>query len=131
MEFKSYCRFTKHFYLPAKLNILSLSCDYITVLLPAKVFSYLEKFGIGIFNMSAFEYFTNLSDQILSSREEQSPRSQWDFVQLCKSQLIPDPTPNDNDAEIDKYGLVWSKKGEFFLHFIGFCVCTTYKLISF
>lgn len=87
-------------------------------LLPSKLFIALERFGVRLFDQAGFDYFTDLCEKILTSRVEESGPSRKDFVELCRSQLVPEPDPKAEDSVTDPSGYVWSQKGiEYTLHY--------------
>jgi len=81
------------------------------VLAPTFLQKFLTKFGISILDMEATRYFKDVTGRIFDGRSNETTK-QKDFIQLCLNLLVDDPKQGDADAQVDKYGQVWTTKGE-------------------
>lgn len=72
---------------------------------------YLTRLGFDIFDQKSTEYFKNIVDQVITSRDEPANKDA-DFVQLCLDKVVPDPMKSDSGSQQDKYGALWTPKGE-------------------
>ncbi|XP_067948400.1 cytochrome P450 3A24-like [Watersipora subatra] len=80
------------------------------ILFPNIIQKWLMKLGLTFFNVKAMNYFSDISNRIITERSQEESK-QKDFVQLCINQLIDDPELTDSDTQVDKYGRAWSTKG--------------------
>ncbi|KAF6041267.1 CYP3A4 [Bugula neritina] len=80
------------------------------LLAPTFLQKFLTKFGISILDMEATRYFKDVTGRIFDGRSNETTK-QKDFIQLCLNLLVDDPKQGDADAQVDKYGQVWTTKG--------------------